>query len=161
MEKQAWIVEAEQFIGLKEVVGPKHNPKIQEWLKELGAWWSDDETPWCGVFVAYCIHKAGFTLPQYWMRAKEWANWGVRLEKPVPGCIAVLERQGGGHVFFVTGITSGGFIVGLGGNQGNAVSVTKFDPTRVVAFVYPEGIELPTEDLPINNLSGNSSTNEA
>ena len=67
---------------------------IQSWLHKLQAWWVDDETPWCGVFVAACMDTIGFKLPKFWMRAKSWAEWGTRLTAPAPGCIVVFERQG-------------------------------------------------------------------
>ena len=37
----AWIEEGLKHVGLKEVPGPKHNLTILNWLKTLGAWWSD------------------------------------------------------------------------------------------------------------------------
>ncbi len=40
-----WIAEAKQLIGLREIVGVKHNAKIVSWLKDLKSAWLDDETP--------------------------------------------------------------------------------------------------------------------
>lgn len=60
MKELNWINTARQFIGLREVKGTKHNPTIIQMLDEMGkfsnearAWWRDDETPWCGLFVGY------------------------------------------------------------------------------------------------------------
>ena len=55
----AWMVEAKKHVGLREVKGIKHHPTIISWLNELGAWWKDDETAWCGVFIAICLKRAG------------------------------------------------------------------------------------------------------
>jgi len=53
------VAEARKYIGLAEVPGKNHNPMILNWLHELKAWWKDDETPWCGVFVAHCLRIGG------------------------------------------------------------------------------------------------------
>ena len=112
----AWLTEARRHLGVAEVPGPKHSPVIQSWLHKLRAWWNDDEPPWCGVFVAACMDTVGIPLPKYWMRAKAWAEWGSRLSAPIPGCVVVFERQGGGHVGFVVGRTANGHLMVLGGD---------------------------------------------
>lgn len=143
MQEPNWLTEARRHLGVAEIAGPKHNPVIQSWLHKLKAWWDDDETPWCGVFVAACMDTAGIALPANWMRAKAWAGWGSRLSAPIPGCVVVFERQGGGHVGFVVGRTAGGNLMVLGGNQGNRVSIAPFDRTRAVAYVWPAGVPMP------------------
>ena len=59
-----WIAEARKYIGLAEVPGKNHNPMILNWLHGLKAWWKDDETPWCGVFVAHCLRIGGRDIPK-------------------------------------------------------------------------------------------------
>lgn len=157
-----WVEEARKHIGITEIPGPKTSAVIGSWLHRLRAWWADDETPWCGVFVAACVDAAGLPLPKNWMRAKAWAEWGSRLSSPVPGCIVVFERQGGGHVGFVVGRTAQGHLMVLGGNQGNKVSIAPFDTGRVVAYVWPAGIPLDNVDLAALDAGGAKlSTNEA
>lgn len=157
-----WLIEARRHLGVTEIPGPQTSAVISGWLHKLSAWWVDDETPWCGVFVAACIESSGIPLPKYWMRAKEWAEWGSRLATPVPGCIVVFERQGGGHVGFVVGITKQGRLMVLGGNQGNRVSIAPFDPTRVLAYVWPAAEPLYTGHLALLDAGGMPlSTNEA
>src|SRR5687768_1344129 len=46
-----WLDIARRDLGLAEVPGAETAPKIKQWLADLGAWWRDDETPWCGVAV--------------------------------------------------------------------------------------------------------------
>lgn len=153
-----WIAEARRYIGLSEIKGKSHNKTILKWLKDLKAWWVEDETPWCGVFVAACLQTKHRGIPKYWMRAKDYLNYGAPLTKPAYGSIAVISRAGGGHVFFVIGKTRDGRIVGLGGNQGNKVSIATFTaksiegyrwPTRQVGRIqmpsipYPDRFELP------------------
>ena len=98
----AWIAEARKHIGLKENTSKfAHSPTILGWLKKLGAWWMDDETPWCGTFVAHCLQTAGVKFPKNWYRALAYLNGGTKLAKPCYGCVAVKTRVGGGHVCFV------------------------------------------------------------
>jgi uncharacterized protein (TIGR02594 family) len=54
-----WLPIARKYIGLTEIPGKAHNPTILRWLTELKAWWKDDETPWCGTFVAAVLREAG------------------------------------------------------------------------------------------------------
>lgn len=159
-----WLAEARKHIGLREVVGVKHQPVIQRWLAELGAWWRDDETPWCGVFAAHCVQLAGYPTPKNWMRAKAWADYrpDAMLSRPAYGCIVVFGRVGGGHVGFVVGRDPVGRLMVLGGNQGNQVSIRAFDPSRVMAYVWP-GQSWPDQsryELPLISHSGEVSVNE-
>ena len=134
----AWIVEANKYIGLKEIVGRKHNPVILEWVKELDGWFTDDETPWCGTFVAICLKRASRSYPEHWYRALAYEDYGTRLAKPAYGCIGTMGRSGGGHVVFVVGETKDGkYLVGHGGNQSNAVNLMKFPKTRFTAWIWP------------------------
>lgn len=133
-----WIKEGKRYIGLREVKGRKHNITIVRWLKALRAWWRDDETPWCGVYVAHCLRHAARPIPKHWYRAKAYADAGTRLYEPHYGCIGVMSRKGGGHVCFIVGRTKDGYLVGLGGNQGNAVNLRKFPPSRFTHFVWPD-----------------------
>ena len=145
MTELPWMAEAKKHIGLKEIVGAKHNPKIVEWLKVMGnfpgaakSWYFEDETPWCGLFVGHCLGTVGRAVIKDWYRAKAWAEAGLtKLPKPAYGCIAVKTRKGGGHVFFVVGKNAKGQILGLGGNQGNAVSVVPFNPTDIDGYFWP------------------------
>lgn len=138
MQELSWILEARKHIGLKENTSKAvHNQTIVGWVKELGGWWRDDETPWCGVFVAHCLKTGGRDIPKHWYRASDYLNFGTRLDAPAYGCIAVLTRQGGGHVGFVVGKDAKGNLLLLGGNQGNQVSIAAFPPSRVSGYVWP------------------------
>lgn len=139
-----WVVEARRHIGLREIPGAPTAPAISRWLQQLGAWWRDDETPWCGVAVAAWMQAAGVgPLPKFWMRARAWADWGRELREPVHGCVVVFERQGGGHVGLVVGQDPGGNLLVLGGNQGDAVNVRTFPRARALAYRWPPGRDLP------------------
>ena len=137
MVELKWIAEARKHIGLAEIPGKQHNPVIVNWLKTLSAWWAEDETPWCGTYVAYCLRSAGRGIPKHWYRAREYENYGTKLQQPAYGCLAVLTRTGGGHVAFVVGEDKAGNLLLLGGNQGNKVSIAAFPRSRVTAYVWP------------------------
>lgn len=143
MSAPAWLSAAREDVGLREVRGAPTAPKIAGWLKSLRAWWTDDETPWCGTACAAWMVAAGIQPPGAWYRAKAWADWGQPLARPVDGCVAVFARAGGGHVGLVVGETAGGRLLVLGGNQGDAVSVAAFPRERVVAYRWPPGRDLP------------------
>lgn len=162
MSKPLWLIEAQRHIGLKEIKGAKHNSFIILWLKTLKAWWFDDETPWCGTFVAHCMKEAQCQLPKYWMRAKDWLNWGQELDKPCVGCIVVFEREGGGHVGFVVGRDINNNLMVLGGNQGDAVKISPFDTKRVLGYRWPNQYAKPVDfKLPVLKSDGQLSKNES
>ncbi|ENX0048323.1 TIGR02594 family protein, partial [Neisseria gonorrhoeae] len=84
------------------------------------------------------LGKAGRAVIRDWYRAKAWSMSGLtKLEAPAYGCIAVKPRRGGGHVFFVVGKDAEGRILGLGGNQGNMVSIIPFDPADIDGYFWP------------------------
>lgn len=154
-----WMVIATLLVGTKEVPGPGNSTIIAGWLKGLKAWWFDDATPWCGVFVAHVMQKAGQPIPKHWYRAKGWLEWG----KPCPpafGAVCILDRPGGGHVFFVTKV-SASFVWGVGGNQGDKVCEAKFDRSRVVGFRWPASLPLPIAPALVADAGGALSRNEA
>lgn len=135
-----WFVEAFSHLGLAEIPGKQNNPTIIGWLIALKAWWKEDETPWCGTFVAHCLKTAGMSVPKAWFRAKEYANWGNPCNKDsIPfGAVCIKSRVGGGHVFFaVASSRDGQTIYGLGGNQGNRVSIVPFKLSDIDAVRFP------------------------
>ena len=160
MSEPSWLKIARSYDGLKEIPGPRHNQTIIRWLGKLNAWWSNDETPWCGVFVAHCMQECGLFYPKFYMRAKAWSDYGslLRRDRLAPGAILVFDRAGGGHVGFYVGEDAGFYYV-LGGNQSNAVNVMKLGKSRLVASRWPKGE--PVIGKPVYLNGGSVSTNEA
>lgn len=157
-----WIGYARKQIGLREVKGAKHNPKIIQWLKNLKSAWLDDETPWCGTFVAECLREADLVYPSTWYRAKDYLNLPVKLNRPAYGCIAVFWRKGGFHVGFVVGIDKYGNLMILGGNQGDMVSIKPFSLDRLVGLRWASKYPLAERfNLPLLLSDGRVSENEA
>ena len=103
MNELPWIFEARKHNGLKEIVGSKHNPILIGMLKAMGkfssesrAWWLDDETPWCGLFVGYTQGVTGRYVVKEWFRARAWeSDQLTKLDKPAYGCIVTFTRKGG------------------------------------------------------------------
>lgn len=153
-----WLAEARQHIGVKEIPGKTHNPTILGWVKQLGGWFTDDETPWCGTFVAACMVANKHPVPKHWYRAKDWADWG----KPTPprvGAVAVFGRTGGGHVGFVVGESADNLYV-LGGNQSNMVNIAPIAKSRLIALRWPSAAALSSVKLAAMH-GGAISRNEA
>lgn len=143
MSEPNYLAHARKDIGLKEVKGAAHSVRIGQWLKKLKAWWQDDETPWCGVAMGGWLSECGLPVPKEYYRASTWGGYGYPCEGPKLGAIAVMTRQGGGHVGIVTGVTAdGGHVRVLGGNQGDMVKESFFEASRVTTYRAPSGYTL-------------------
>lgn len=155
-----WLVRAQRDIGVREIPGREHSPVITRWLAQLGAWWRDDETPWCGVAVAAWMRDCGMAIPKHWYRARDWLEWGVPLERPAHGCVVVFGRDGGGHVGLCVGRSGNGDLLILGGNQGNAVNIRAFPVARVLGYRWPAG-ELKPQSAVLAVGTAQATTGEA
>lgn len=154
-----WIDEARKLEGLKEVPGPASNPEIVRMWKDIKRGGiKDDATPWCAAFVGAMLERAGIVSSRF-ESALSYAKWGKKLDYPLFGCIGVMEREGGGHVTFIIGHDGKGNLLGLGGNQADAVNVRSFPKERFTAFRWPSGVPLgsPLELM----ASAKTSTKEA
>lgn len=163
MSEPFWLTVARRNLHVVETPGKETTPAIAKWLLNMKAWWRDDETPWCGVFVAECLREAGAALPKHWYRALAWNDWGKQLASPTLGCVVVFARSVGGHVGFFVGVDERGRYMVLGGNQGNRVSIAPFDGSRVVGLRWPSDMPLPAA-FTVPKLASNgkpSSSNEA
>lgn len=159
-----WLRVATPLIGTKEYPGAQNNPLIMRWAKGLGRvlgiTYTGDSVPWCGLFVAHCMQESGFTPPPIAVRASEWGKWGSKLDRGCPGAILVFTRSGGGHVGFYVSEDSAYYHV-LGGNQGDAVSVTKIAKNRCSAIRWPPGAPASKIGSVVRTFDGKVSKNEA
>lgn len=148
-----WIDEGMRHRGLQEIKGTRHNATITKWLIALKAWWTDDETPWCGVFIAHCLQAAGLPRPANWFRAKSYETFGQACAlSDIPfGAICTKTRSGGGHVFFAVGRSAdGNTIYGLGGNQSDSVNIVGFPRSAITAARWPD-VTVGKTALPVTN----------
>lgn len=161
MSEPRWLTIAKGYQGVREIAGPKHSPTIMGWLRRLGSWIKDDETPWCGTFCAAVMHEAGLPYPREYPRARAWADYGARLQTHVlaPGAILVFSRNGGGHVGFYVGEDATAYHV-LGGNQANAVNIMRIAKARCIATRWPRGEAVTGGPVQLA-VNGQLSSNEA
>ena len=121
------IAKRELEIGVEEVKGKEHNPRILEYHQATTLKATDDETAWCSSFVNWCVKMSGHKGTKS-ASARSWLKWGKPLKEPKEGCIVILKRGNSswqGHVGFYVG-TSGSHILILGGNQGNEVNISSY-----------------------------------
>ena len=159
MAELPWIKEARRFIGEFEIKGPKHNPLIVQWWKDIKRGGiQDDETPWCAAFTGAMLEHVGIRSTRF-ESAKSYLDWGIELKEPVYGCVVVFTRTGGGHVGFVVGRDEKGSLLVLGGNQADAVSIAAFSVSRVSGYRWPSGMQFDQQPLPLGSAA--PSTSEA
>lgn len=148
-----WLIIAYTYQGQREIKGPQTAPFITKFLQKLKAWWKDDETPWCGTFIAGCLEECNekyhtsLRWPQFWMRALAYKDYGTRLrpDQYRSGAICSKGRAGGGHVFFYVG-EDDTHILGLGGNTSDSVKEAWYLKDEILAVVWPEGATLVPGD---------------
>lgn len=120
--------------GTKELFGRESNPVILAWARELGLEkdYTNDEIPWCGLFAALVVSRAGKPVPKLPLWARSWAKWGQECE-PELGCILVFERgPTSGHVGIYVGEDAKFYYV-YGGNQRDKVSIVPIERKRLIA----------------------------
>lgn len=149
--------------GIKETIGKADNPVIMAWAKELGLEkvYLSDETPWCGLWAAVCVKRAGKPVVKDPLWARNWAKWGEACE-PELGCILVFERgPTSGHVGIYVGENATHFFV-YGGNQKDKVSIVPIAKERLIDSRCMFSVAKPANVRAIQlQMSGEVSTNEA
>lgn len=126
------LLKAVELFGVTESVGNVNNPIIMGWARELSLQnvYTADSIPWCGLFAAIIIHRAGRQVVNQPLWALNWNNFGVRVQQPMLGDILTFTRKSGGHVGFYVFETTTHYGV-LGGNQGDKVSIVLIDKKRL------------------------------
>ena len=151
-----WMDTALSLKGLLEAKGAANNPTIMGWASRLpktvrGYYLSKgDAIPWCGLFIHNAIATTlpGEPLPVNPLGALQWgvaSPWGQTLPGPTYGAVAMKKRKGdpgAGHVFFVTGADAD-YVYGIGGNQSDSVSESKFLRREIVGYRWPGTVPLP------------------
>ncbi len=131
----SWLKVAAAELGVKEIAGSQHNPRIIEYHKstDLGA--TTDETAWCSSFANFCMARAGQSHGRS-AAARSWLQWGDALPRPRYGCVVVLKRGTSsweGHVGFLVAEDVDSLAL-LGGNQGNRVKVSVYRRADLLGF---------------------------
>jgi uncharacterized protein (TIGR02594 family) len=141
MTEPLWLQKARDNLGLKEIVGPQHEKRVLQFYAEAGhPEIKDDETAWCAAFANAMLYRAGVKGTGA-LNARSFLTWGqtVELKDAKPGDLVIYKRGDSawqGHVnFFLR--TVGDKIEGLGGNQGNAVSITTMPKASLLGVRRP------------------------
>ncbi len=135
---------ARSYLGIKEVAGPRDNPKIMEMYASVGHDWVEhDETAWCAAFVGHCLEKAGIRSTRA-LNARSYLGFGepVAVTDAREGDIVVFERGSSswqGHVAFFIKATASQIEV-LGGNQSNGVTIAPYPRNRLLGIRRPIGV---------------------
>jgi uncharacterized protein (TIGR02594 family) len=136
--------DGESILPLATKIG-KLYPEMSGYMRMVGP-----NTPWCGLFVAYCLAVAGIR-PIYtdddnelndalWANGWEWFGMAVT-DQPQVGDIVVFDR----HVGFYVGETSDSYRI-LGGNQSDEVNIKLFRKEAIRAVRRPP--ELQKDAMP-------------
>lgn len=142
-----WHAEALRLKGTAELAGAADNPLILGWAKRLGLGYGHDSIAWCGLFAAHCIAVSlpDEPLPTNPLGARNWLRFGRSTDVSL-GAVLVFWRgsKAGwtGHVGFYAGEDATAFHV-LGGNQSDAVTVTRIARTRLLGARWPGTAPFP------------------
>jgi uncharacterized protein (TIGR02594 family) len=138
-----WAEAAYSLIGTQEQPGRGSNEAILGWAEDLEmTHYNDDDIPWCGLFVAHCIgsQMPEEILPTNPLGARKWQHFGHEVT-PRLGAIMVFWRGSPegwkGHVGFYWAEDNDAYHI-LGGNQSNAVNVTRIAKNRLISARWPD-----------------------
>jgi len=140
-------------IGVREVPGPKSNPRIIAYrsLAKISIQGDDSVVPWCSIFANAALEVNGITGTRSAMARSFETNANfVRLPGPALGAITTFWRvsrnSGQGHVNFYRGEIPNR-IYGGGGNQGDSVTIASFPRISpsfgVTGYWWPKLVPLP------------------
>ena len=137
---------AQRFTGTKEIEGSMDNPQLMAMLSLDNKWPEHDEVPWCSAFTNYVCWLLRLPRSKSLM-ARSWLNVGRSItinEAQVGFDVVILKRgkepQPGseetnapGHVGFFAG-HQGQYVQLLGGNQSDAVKVSRYTIDRIIGI---------------------------
>lgn len=171
INRPLWLEAGLPLIGLREGAGSADNQQIIDWAKDEGGAiageYTHDSIPWCALLANHILTKVGLKGTETLWALDFAGKWpSVQLSGPAVGAFAPMLRNGGGHIICVVGRDQHGNVMGLGGNQGDAVSVAPFATSRLnKGFWWPKDVPAPAQvgfsTLPIVRSDGSLSTNEA
>lgn len=142
MGETPWMDFLLRNLNQKEIPGTKANPFIADLFKYTSLRGTklalSDETAWCAALVCAALGKTGYEHVNS-ASARECEKIGVESEIRY-GAIATVPRKGGSgrHVFFIYAHNrKAGTVVGLGGNQSNALNKRTFKVKDLKAVRWP------------------------
>lgn len=170
INRPLWLQAGLRWLGTKERPGSGNNSVIIDWAKEEGGniakTYTHDSIPWCALFTNTMLTEAGLPGTESLWALDFAGKWpSINLQEPAVGAFAPMVRNGGGHIICIVGRFGNGLIAGLGGNQGDAVTIAGFPMSRLnKGFWWPASVPRPRatgfNSLPIVGTSGKVSSNE-
>lgn len=157
-----WMQEAVSVRDLHEV---RDRAVLSKWFDKSVSWIDPREVPWCGAFVATCLRKynPNLVLPDNPLGARGWSKFG-KSAHPGLGSILVFWRVSPnswqGHVGFYYAEDDTHFHV-LGGNQSNAVTVSRIAKNRLIASRWPSDYASIPRPVRVTSSGVLTSMNEA
>ncbi|MBE9526420.1 MAG: TIGR02594 family protein [Proteobacteria bacterium] len=141
-ERKSWFNIAMKEIGVTEKPGRRNEKRVLEYHASTTLRATSDSVPWCSSFVNWVMIQAGYPGTNN-ARARSWLEWGVEIDKPIPGCVVVFWRKSidskSGHVaFYVRESSNDGYIKVLGGNQSDQVKISTYPKEKVLGYFLPE-----------------------
>lgn len=141
-----WLALAEADIGLQEIVGAGHEPRILQFWRDAGIdGVADDETAWCAAALGAWLQRAGI-MSTGSGRARSYETWGQPMGAPALGCVVTLHagdpKDWRGHVGLYLG-EDATHVWLCGGNQSNRVSRAWFPKARITAYRWPDVLIAP------------------
>lgn len=132
-----------KIVGMASVIAAKY-----EDMASYCAGYTSSEIAWCGLCCAFAVTMADIRPPfgptdtDKFLWALAWSDEADsifdEIAEPRLGCIVVMEREGGGHVTLYER-TEDGMYICRGGNQSDSVKESAYDPSTVVALMWPKG----------------------
>lgn len=165
-----WVEAGIKLLGTHEGIGAKDNKTIIDWAKDEGgdiaAEYTHDSIPWCALFANHILSSVGLKGTGTLWALDFAGKWPcIRLNGPAVGAFAPMKRSGGGHITCIVGKDQNGNPMGLGGNQGDQVSIEPFALSRMnQGFYWPAGVSVPSyigmNSLPIIKSNGQLTVKE-
>jgi len=117
--------------------GLTSNVLVSEARKYIGTNPTGRGSLWCGAFMDMVLKRTGHAGGGNLARA--YSRYGTRVSGPQVGAIAVMGRNGGGHVGVVSGIDPNGNPIIVSGNHNHTVAESVYPAGRISAYVLPGG----------------------
>lgn len=145
MAEPLWLANARALVGLREIVGSVHEPKVVAFFAAAGhPEIHDDETAWCAAFVGAMLAGASIAGTRS-LSARSYERWGTAVTRAEarPGDVVTFYRGATpadweGHVaFFLAWADGGKKVQVLGGNQSNSVSIALYDASKITSIRRP------------------------
>lgn len=157
-----WLDAARSVMDLHE---QRNTARLRQWFDRSIAWIDPREIPWCGAFVATCYRQwdSSITLPENPLGARNWNGFGIATGPQLGACLVFWRGSPSGwkgHVGFYWGEDDEYFHV-LGGNQSNAVTITRIDKGRLLGARWPAGHPQPRKIIHLSPSGVPVTTNEA